>query len=114
MYSHIMKVYCLVDISKKHSNVIFGDLPDEGSNSPYFENNIKTEMKWLLNNAVNDMYNHIKPFYNMFNMQYERYYNEIINIEGVDYDDDKVKDVLNKITRITQNKNLQKISQLAD
>ena len=71
-------------------------------------------MKWLLNNAVNDMYNHIKPFYNMFNLQYERYYNEIINIEGVDYDDDKVKDVLNKITVITQYKNLQRISQLAD
>ena len=55
IYSHIMKVYCLVDKNKKHSNVTFGDLPDEGSNSPYFESNIKTEMKWLLNNAVNMM-----------------------------------------------------------
>jgi hypothetical protein len=114
MYSHIMKVYCLVDKHKKHSNVTFGDLPDEGSNSPYFESNIKIEMKWLLNNAVNDMYNHIKPFYNMFNLQYERCYNEIISIEGVDYNDDKVKDVLNKITHITQYKNLRKIRQLAD
>ena len=114
MYSHIMKVYCLVDKSKKHSNLTFGDLPDEGSNSPYFENNIKTEMKWLLNNAVVDMNNHIKPFYNMFNLQYERFYNDIINIEGVDYDDNKVKEVLNRITRITQYKNLQKIRQLAD
>ena len=114
MYSHIMKVYCLIDNNKKHSKVSFEDLPDEGSNSAYFENNIKTEMKWLLNNAVNDMCTHIKPFYNMFNLQYERYYNEITNIEGVDYNDEKVKDVLNKITRITQHKNLQKIRQLAD